>query len=107
MNNNILNFEDGQLYLNLSIQLDTTYSSYIEALDALYSSLEDDGPDHLCIHEWHVLIPRDREDDEEGLRMHEDPRHGQDTRPLLFSFLMLPSCYLLTIVDYGNTRVFA
>ena len=40
MNNNILNFEDGQLYLNLSIQLDGTYSSYIEALDALYSSLD-------------------------------------------------------------------
>ena len=40
MNNDILNFEDGQLYLNLSIPLDTTYSSYIEALDALYSSLD-------------------------------------------------------------------
>ena len=40
MNNNILNLEDGQLYLNLSIPLDGTYSSYIEALDALYSSLD-------------------------------------------------------------------
>ena len=40
MNNDILNFEDGQLYLNLSIQLDGTYSSYVEALDALYSSLD-------------------------------------------------------------------
>ena len=40
MNDNILNLENGQLYLNLSIPLDTTYSSYIEALDALYSSLD-------------------------------------------------------------------
>ena len=40
MNNDILNFEDGQLYLNLSIQLDGTYSSYVEALEALYSSLD-------------------------------------------------------------------
>ena len=32
MNDNILNLEDGQLYLNLSIPLDETYSSYIEAL---------------------------------------------------------------------------
>ena len=40
MNDNILNLEDGQLYLNLSIPLDETYSSYIEALDALYSSLD-------------------------------------------------------------------
>ena len=40
MNNDILNFEDGQLYLNLSIQLDGTYSSYVEALDALYSALD-------------------------------------------------------------------
>ncbi len=40
MNDNILNLENGQLYLNLSIPLDETYSSYIEALDALYSSLD-------------------------------------------------------------------
>ena len=40
MNDNILNLENGQLYLNLSIPLDGTYSSYIEALDALYSSLD-------------------------------------------------------------------
>ena len=40
MNDNILNLEDGQLYLNLSIPLDPSYSSYIEALDALYSSLD-------------------------------------------------------------------
>ena len=40
MNNDILNFEDGQLYLNLSIQLDGTYSSYAEALEALYSALD-------------------------------------------------------------------
>ena len=40
MNDDILNLEDGQLYLNLSIPLDETYSSYIEALDALYSSLD-------------------------------------------------------------------
>ena len=43
MNDNILNLEDGQLYLNLSIlsiPLDSSYSSYIEALDALYSSLD-------------------------------------------------------------------
>ena len=40
MNDNILNLEDGQLYLNLSIPLDGTYSSCIEALDALYSSLD-------------------------------------------------------------------
>ena len=40
MNDNILNLEDGQLYLNLSILLDGTYSSCIEALDALYSSLD-------------------------------------------------------------------
>ena len=40
MNDNILNLEDGQLYLNLSIPLDGTYSSYIEALDALYASLD-------------------------------------------------------------------
>ena len=40
MNDNILNLENGQLYLNLSIPLDKTYSSYIEALDALYSSLD-------------------------------------------------------------------
>ena len=40
MNDNILNLEDGQLYLNLSIPLDETYSSYIEALDALYTSLD-------------------------------------------------------------------
>ena len=40
MNDNILNLENGQLYLNLSIPLDGTYYSYIEALDALYSSLD-------------------------------------------------------------------
>ena len=40
MNDNILNLENGQLYLNLSIPLDGTYSSYVEALDALYSSLD-------------------------------------------------------------------
>ena len=40
MNDNILNLEDGQLYLNLSIPLDETYSSYIEALDALYATLD-------------------------------------------------------------------
>ena len=40
MNDNILNLENGQLYLNLSIPLDGPYSSYIEALDALYSSLD-------------------------------------------------------------------
>ena len=40
MNDNILNLENGQLYLNLSIPLDETYSSYIEALDTLYSSLD-------------------------------------------------------------------
>ena len=40
MNDDILNLEDGQLYLNLSIPLDGTYSSCIEALDALYSSLD-------------------------------------------------------------------
>ena len=40
MNDNILNLENGQLYLNLSIPLDGTYSSYIEALDALYCSLD-------------------------------------------------------------------
>ena len=105
MNDNILNLENGQLYLNLSIPLDETYSSYIEALDALYSSLdyarllpllpqreegtailppsvEDDGTSNICIHEWYILLPGDREADEEGLRMHEDPWHGQDTRPL-------------------------
>ena len=36
MNDDILNLENEQLYLNLSIPLDRTYSSYI---DALYSSL--------------------------------------------------------------------
>ena len=40
MNDNILNLDNGQLYLNLSIPLDVTYSSYIEALDALHSSLD-------------------------------------------------------------------
>ena len=40
MKDNILNFDNGQLYLNLSIPLDNTYSSYIKALDALYSSLD-------------------------------------------------------------------
>ena len=40
MNNDILNFEDGQLYLNLSIQLDGIYPSYVEALEALYSALD-------------------------------------------------------------------
>ena len=71
MNDNILNLENGQLYLNLSIPPDGTYSSYIEVLDALPSSLEDYGPDYLCIHEWPILLQRDREADEKGLRMHE------------------------------------
>ncbi len=34
MRNDILNLEDGQLHLNLSIPLDGTYSSCMEALDA-------------------------------------------------------------------------
>lgn len=39
MRNDILNLEEGQLHLNLSISLDGTYSSCMEAPDALNASL--------------------------------------------------------------------
>ena len=90
MNDNIFNFENGQLYLNLSIQLDRTYSSYSEALEALYSALDysffyrmegrseavphlsvEDYPAGMRKHEWHVLLLGDREAYEKGLRMHD------------------------------------